>query len=106
MSRETYVFRNDKFILKSRDGVLTDEYLSLPPIGQSVKSFQIMPDINPYKSTIDGSMITSRKQHRDHLRAHGCFEVGNEKFPQSRPKTEHNVRPELMSAIQQHMGRS
>lgn len=104
MSRETYVFRDDKFILKSRDGVLTDEYLALPPVGHSKKSIFVMPDIAPYRSVIDGSMITGRKQHRDHLRAHGCFEVGNEKLPQSRPQSDHNVRPELMRAMQQHMG--
>ena len=35
-------------------------------------------DIQPYKSMLTGEMITSRSQHRDHLRAHGCVEVGNE----------------------------
>ena len=38
----------------------------------------VMPDIQPYQSMIDGSMITSRSRHREHLRAHGCIEVGNE----------------------------
>lgn len=37
-------------------------------------------DIQPYKSMITGEMITSRSQHRDHLKAHGCTEVGNEKM--------------------------
>jgi hypothetical protein len=37
-----------------------------------------MPDIQPYRSQIDGSMITSRSQHRAHLKAHGCIEIGNE----------------------------
>lgn len=40
----------------------------------------VMPDIQPYQSMIDGSMITSRSRHREHLRAHGCIEVGNEKM--------------------------
>ena len=39
---------------------------------------QIMPDIKPYKSMLDGSEITSRSRHREHLRAHNCFEIGNE----------------------------
>jgi hypothetical protein len=39
---------------------------------------QIMLDIQPYKSMVDGSMITSRSKHREHLRRHNCFEVGNE----------------------------
>lgn len=40
--------------------------------------WRVMPDISPYKSMIDGREITSRSRHREHLRAHGCIEVGNE----------------------------
>jgi len=40
----------------------------------------VMNDIQPYQSMIDGSMITSRSRHREHLQAHGCIEVGNEKM--------------------------
>lgn len=39
---------------------------------------QIVRDIAPYKSMIDGSVIDGRKRHRDHLRAHSCIEVGND----------------------------
>ena len=39
---------------------------------------QVMPDIQPYKSMIDGSEITSRSRHKEHLKAHGCVEVGND----------------------------
>lgn len=38
----------------------------------------VMPDIQPYTSMIDGSTITSRSKHREHLRAHGYQEVGND----------------------------
>lgn len=38
----------------------------------------IMPDIQPYQSMADGSMITGRRQHREHLRQHNCIEIGNE----------------------------
>jgi len=38
----------------------------------------VIRDIDPYKSMITGEMITGRKQHRDHLKAHGCIEVGND----------------------------
>lgn len=41
---------------------------------------QVIGDIQPYISQIDGSVISSRSQHRDHLRANGCVEVGNEKM--------------------------
>lgn len=39
---------------------------------------QVVRDIEPYRSMIDGSVIDGRKRHRDHLRAHGCIEVGND----------------------------
>lgn len=38
----------------------------------------IMPDIQPYRSMIDGTLITSRSHHRQHLKMHGCVEVGND----------------------------
>ncbi len=38
----------------------------------------VMPDINPYISMADGSLITSRSKHREHLRVHNCQEVGND----------------------------
>jgi hypothetical protein len=38
----------------------------------------VVPDIVPYKSMIDGKMVTSRSQHRRHLKANNCIEVGNE----------------------------
>ena len=41
---------------------------------------QVIKDIDPYVSMIDGSLITSRSQHREHLKANGCIEVGNEKM--------------------------
>jgi hypothetical protein len=39
---------------------------------------QVVRDIEPYRSMIDGSVIDGRKRHRDHLRAHGCIEVGTD----------------------------
>ena len=47
------------------------------------RSSMIMPDIKPYRSMADGSIITSRSKHREHLRAHNCIEIGNETL---RPK--------------------
>lgn len=38
----------------------------------------VMPDIKPYQSMCDGSEITSRSKHREHLRRHNVIEVGNE----------------------------
>lgn len=58
-----------------RNGVLVEvgaDYVPEP------RSSMIMPDIKPYRSMADGSLITSRSKHREHLRAHGCVEIGNE----------------------------
>jgi len=38
----------------------------------------VMPDIAPYKSMVTGEWITSRAQHREHLKKHGMVEVGND----------------------------
>jgi hypothetical protein len=57
----------------------------------------IMPDLDVaysangggFRSPIDGSFITSRKQLRDHNRAHGVIQSGDVKPEQAR---EHNLR--------------
>lgn len=49
------------------------------PAGSTADAPMVMPDIQPYQSTIDGSTISSRSSHRAHLRAHNCIEVGNER---------------------------
>jgi hypothetical protein len=50
-----------------------DEYVE--PV---VNSPMVMPDIQPYRSQLDGSMVTSRSKHRELLKVHGCIEIGNE----------------------------
>jgi isopropylmalate/homocitrate/citramalate synthase len=41
----------------------------------------VMGDIQPYKSMVTGEMITSRSQHREHLKKHGLREIGNDVQP-------------------------
>lgn len=59
-------------------------------------------DIKPYKSMITGEMITSRSQHREHLKRHGCQEVGNDpsiyKPMQNIPDVAPQQRKELIRA--------
>lgn len=38
----------------------------------------VIGDIQPYVSMADGTLITSRSKHREHLKAHGCIEVGDQ----------------------------
>ena len=56
---------------------------------------QIMLDIQPYKSMVDGSMITSRSKHREHLRQHNCIEIGNETMQNTPPPVQTNRREML-----------
>ena len=59
----------------------------------------VMKDITPYRSMADGSLITSRSRHREHLRAHNCIEIGNEtKYLQPKPLTS---PPGLKDALRQ-----
>jgi len=62
--KRTYVYLNGEFVEKKRDEKGRYHYL--------------FPEFKPYKSMIDGRTITSREQHRRHLKANNCIEVGNE----------------------------
>lgn len=45
---------------------------------QRIAAPMVMGDIQPYQSMITGEMINSRSQHKQHLKAHKCIEIGNE----------------------------
>lgn len=44
-------------------------------------SAYIMPDKSPYVSPMDGSYITSRSHHREHMRKHNVIEAGDMPMP-------------------------
>ena len=67
--KKTYIFVNGKMVEKTH---------------AATPSPLIMGDIQPYRSMVDGSMITSRSHHREHLRQHNCIEIGNEQM-ESKP---------------------
>jgi hypothetical protein len=57
----------------------------------------VIADIQPYRSMATGEMITSRSQHRDHLKATGCVEVGNETMkPKSQSWLEQKTQKETL----------
>lgn len=41
----------------------------------------LMPDKQPYVSPLDGSLITSRSHHREHMLRHGVIEAGDMPMP-------------------------
>ncbi len=63
----------------------------------------IMGDIKPYISQVDGTLITSRSRHREHLKAHNCQELGNDPSilnpkPRGIPDVAPQQRKELIRA--------
>jgi hypothetical protein len=60
----------------------------------------VIDDISPYRSQVTGEMITSRSQHREHLRAHDCVEIGDQMhhLQPKRPDFESPQRKELIRA--------
>lgn len=63
-----------------KDGTLVEKPGNYSPETPGPSGPTIIPDIKPYRSMIDGSIIEGRRQHREHLQANGCIEVGNEKL--------------------------
>jgi len=71
---------------------------SAPKPKRRGRAFYVISDIEPYRSVIDRSIISGRRQHRDHLRAHDCIEVGNEKLPAFKRKELPDVREDIRTA--------
>ena len=77
MARTSWVWDREKLELVPKGEFYARYY------ADSATGPQVIRDVEPYLSVIDKSVIGGRRQHRDHLRAHGCIEVGNEfKAPQ------------------------
>lgn len=85
--RGAWVYRDGELVPKSQ--AMARDYVEGSAARSDLPSPMIICDRVEYRSTIDGSMITGRKQHRDHLKTHGCVEIGNEA-----PK-EHTVRVKI-----------
>jgi hypothetical protein len=86
----TYVMRNGSLVDKTTGEPMVSEeerraFNRRLARGEDVAP-QVAPDIQPYKSMITGERIRSRSHHRQHLRDHGCIEVGNEPPPKAPPR--------------------
>jgi hypothetical protein len=101
VERGRWVFRNGELIPKSQAVSETAEIAA--QIRSPMEAPMVVRDIPEYVSMIDGSVISSRKQHRDHLRAHGCIEVGNEKLGTAAPShlAKGEIGTEIKTAIEQ-----
>ncbi len=66
--RETFIWRDGKLIPKDQ---------APPPPSRKVHG--AMPDIQPFQSPIDGSVISSRPHLAAHNRRHGVIDTGDDK---------------------------
>jgi hypothetical protein len=74
MSRTTYVIRDGKPVPKACGAA-----------APAPRAFHVMGDIRAFRSPIDGSVIASRSQLREHERRHGVRQVGNDWTGSTRP---------------------
>lgn len=63
----------------------------------------VMEDMKPYRSPLDGSIVSSRAEHRNHMRKHDVIEVGNEKLtrPMQKPYDSGNLKQDIARAIEE-----
>lgn len=109
MARKSFVMVNGQLYEKTGDNSVIIDGKNwyclggtwMPLDAPAARTFMVIPDIQPYTSMIDGSQITSRSSHREHLRAHNCVEVGNEQL--APPKREftatRGLREELAARL-------
>ena len=89
--KRTYVYIDGEFVERKKDS--------------KGRYYYVQGDIQPYKSMIDGRMITSRSQHRRHLKANNCIEVGNEDPTKhiSQPKVQNECLERLKWEVNRRM---
>lgn len=93
MSKYRALYDSQGLKAEFQDGELV--WCRQEPIKGKKTHYNLILDIQPYKSMVDGTMITSRSQHREHLQKHNCFEVGNEKMQNTPPPVVNNRREML-----------
>lgn len=64
----------------------------------------VYSDLQPYQSPLDGKWISSRSQHRKHMKEHGVIEVGNEKLKRTATKQYNpgDIKQDIADAMNQH----
>lgn len=65
----------------------------------------VVKDIGEYKSVVTGEVISGRRHHREHLKQHGCVEVGND-FQVSKPVEMPPAAQDIKRAIENPLPRS
>lgn len=102
--RSRYIYQKGEVVYAEERGVVTKN--ELEQVNDA--GYMVMPDIQPYRSMIDGSLITSRSVHRSHLKQHNCVEVGNDSSLKTPPKPVRSppgLKDEIIRAVHQVMER-
>jgi hypothetical protein len=88
-ARYKAVYRNGELFAEYVNGELSYLAPSYSPAKRSdLPTPYVIKDIGEYWSPLDGTTITSRSQHREHMRAHDVVEVGNERIGNMTAATE------------------
>lgn len=84
-----------------RDGKVVDKATAAPNPMELRRPVNLMKDLDPFVSMVDGSVIGSRMDRRAHNRRHGVIDVGDDKtvFQQKSPYNPRNVGEDIMRAI-------
>lgn len=94
--KSRYVYKGGEVIYAEEGGEVVVNQLDQ----SGSADYYVMSDIQPYQSMIDGTQITSRSQHREHLKSNGCIEIGNEVKHMMTPARLSSARPQLIEAVQ------
>lgn len=81
--------------------MIDGELVEITPEIQVADAPMVMPDIQPYQSMVDGSIIGSRSRHREHLRRHGLIEVGNERIEPRADLRKTGAKEALVRSLQE-----
>ena len=109
-ARETLVWipgkngRKGRWITKMRNGRYTAAYRRLRETSNVVAAISapmIIGDLEPYRSPIDGTVIRSRTDHRDHMRRHDVVELGTERVRKKSPPKMPKAGQYIKDAIDQ-----
>ena len=84
-----------------RDGKL------VPKVRSRRIGLQLMPDLEAFRSPVDGSVISSRSNLREHNRRNGVSDVGNDpafKHPKRPSSPHHSAKPVLARLMRGERG--
>ena len=72
--RSRYIYDKGEVIYAEEGGEV--KFSHIPETKDA--GYHVIPDVQPFVSMIDGSVINSRSRYREQLKQHGCVEVGND----------------------------